>query len=113
MVRKSAKKTGNPKATAHSEPSTPHDDPLSTPHANTLSNQDPDGVTRQLFSLTPQVTAEELLNMREEAKRKHDALVNDLLVKQEKASTDLRNEFQTALVKNASHLEAQTASWNR
>ncbi|CAF2741441.1 unnamed protein product [Lepeophtheirus salmonis] len=68
MVRKSAKKTGNPKATAHSEPSTPHDDPLSTPHANTQSDQDPAGVTRQLFSLTPQVTAEELLNMREEGK---------------------------------------------
>ncbi|CAB4059660.1 unnamed protein product [Lepeophtheirus salmonis] len=48
-----------------------------------------------------------LVKLREEAKWNHQALINDLLVKQTKPSTDFRNEFQTALVKNASYREAQ------
>ncbi|CAB4065978.1 unnamed protein product [Lepeophtheirus salmonis] len=56
MVRKSTRKNANPKANITlvlREPTTPDDNPLSTPHTNTLSDLDPTGVRRQLFLTHP------------------------------------------------------------
>ncbi|CAB4065376.1 unnamed protein product [Lepeophtheirus salmonis] len=90
MVRKIERKNANPKANTQRRT---YNLPLQMTNPYPL-------LTLKTLSATSTLPEEE-------AERNHDALVNELLVKQTKASTDLHNEFQTTLVRNAYHLEDQ------